>query len=317
MTYSCLKTFIPAFCLSFCFACQSSQTIFESGASAELLFNGAGLAEGPAVDQEGNLYFSDQPNDVVRRITPEGKVEEVMQPSGVANGLAFDQEGRLLICQSNSANYPQDPKAGKRRVVRREQDGSITVLAETYEGRPFIGPNDLCVDRKGRIYFTDPYYPESGVEKSQPVSGVYRIDAPGEVTLVVANLQKPNGILITPDNRTMYISDRGTQNLHRYQVQKDASLAPAGVVFKFPDRGIDGMAMDTKGNIYGAAGEGATSGVYVIDPYVNQLLSFQSFPSTVYNVCFGGQEGKRLYVCSGGSIYLMKTKNEGVVLPID
>ncbi len=297
-------------------SCQSSRSAFESKAEALRLFEEGKLTEGPAIGPEGHLYFSDQPNDVIRKLTPDGKVEVVLQPSGVANGLAFDQEGRLLICQSNSGNYPEDAAAGKRRIVRYEKDGTLTVMAAEYRGKPFIGPNDLCVDAQGRIYFTDPYYPDSGAEKSQPYSGVYRIDAPGEVTLVVRDLQKPNGILITPDQHLMYISDRGTQLLHRYQVQPDGSLTPAGVVFRFPDRGIDGMAIDTKGLLYGAAGEGETTGVYVIDPYENKLIDFKPFPATAYNVCFGGAEGSSLYVCAGGSVYLLKTKNQGVVLPV-
>lgn len=282
----------------------------------ELLFDGGKLTEGPAVDTAGNLYFSDQPNDIIRRLTPEGRVETVRKPSGVTNGLAFDHQGRLLMCQSNSGNYPDDPSAGGRRIVRLEKDSTLTVLADQFEGQPFIAPNDLCTDQQGNIYFTDPYYPGPLTEKSQPVSGVYRITPSGEVTRVIAHLQKPNGILMTPDNRTLYVSDRGTQQLHRYQVRLDGRLQPAGVVFKFPGRGIDGMALDTQGNIYGAAGEGVRTGVYVIDPLQRQLLSFQPFPETTYNVCFGGPDQKTLYVCSGGSVYRMKTKHAGWILPI-
>src|SRR5690606_5083736 len=139
------------------------------------------------------------------------------------------------------------------RVVRIEEDGSQTIMADRYNGQQFIAPNDLCVDKKGRIYFTDPYYPAEGIEKSQPTSGVYRIDAVGKVSLVISNLEKPNGILITPDNATIYVSDRGTQKLHRYKVLSDGSLEHVEVVYDFfPDRGIDGMCMDEEGLIYGA-----------------------------------------------------------------
>lgn len=300
-------------CLLLC-ACQSSRLVLFAD-KPELLFGGGKLTEGPAVDPAGNLYFSDQPNNIIRRITTEGVVEKVLQPSGVTNGMAFDRQGRLLMCQSNGSNYPDDPSAGKRRVVRLEKDSTLTVLADTFNGRPFIAPNDLCVDSQGNIYFTDPYYDDGKTEKSQPVSAVYRIATSGKITRVISNLQKPNGIIITPDNKTLYVSDRGTQQLHRYQVQSDGHLVPAGVVFKFPYRGIDGMALDTQGYIYGAAGEGTSTGVYVIDPLQNRLLTFQAFPATAYNVCFGGPEGRTLYVCSGGSVYKMKTKYEGVVLP--
>ncbi len=312
MSLSTSRFFI-VICLMLC-ACQSSRHAVFSG-RPELLFAEGKLTEGPAVDASGALYFSDQPNDIIRRMTTEGKVKSVLQPSGVTNGMAFDRQGRLLMCQANGSNYPQDPTAGKRRVVRLEEDSTLTVLADSYHGQPFISPNDLCIDAQGNIYFTDPYYDDGISEKSQPVSGVYRIATTGKVTRVLSDLQKPNGMIITPDNQTMYISDRGTQQLHRYQVKPDGTLTPAGVVFKFPDRGIDGMALDTQGNIYGAAGEGASTGVYVIDPLQNRLLAFQSFPETAYNVCFGGADGNILYVCSGGSIYQMKTKYQGLVLP--
>lgn len=297
-------------CLS---TCRSAE-VFESY-EPQLLFGDGKLTEGPAVDEQGYLYFSDQPNDVIRRISPQGEVEVFLQPSGVTNGMAFDYQGHLLMCQSNEGNYPENPEAAGRRIARREADGSITVLADTYEGKPFIGPNDLCLDKQGRIYFTDPYYPESGVEKSQPVSGVYRIDPDGQVTRVVDDLQKPNGILISHDQQHIFISDRGTQQLHRYRLQADGSLSHLGVVFTFADRGIDGMAMDQQGLIYGAAGSGETTGVYVIDPERGKQLNFRQFPATAFNVCFGGEDARTLYVCSGGSVYAMKTQNPGLVLP--
>lgn len=300
------------FCLSTC----RTASVFEDS-EPQLLFSGGQLTEGPTVDEAGYLYFSDQPNDVIRRISPEGEVEVFLQPSGVTNGMVFDYQGRLLMCQSNEGNYPENPAAAGRRITRREADGSITVLADTYEGKPFIGPNDLCLDSRGRIFFTDPYYPESGVEKSQPVSGVYRIDPDGQVARVVDDLQKPNGILITPDQRHIFISDRGTQQLHRYKLQADGSLRHQEVVYTFADRGIDGMAMDRQGLIYGAAGSGETTGVYVIDPEKAKLLDFRQFPATAFNLCFGGEDARTLYVCSGGSIYAMRTRTPGLLLPYE
>jgi gluconolactonase len=308
-----MRTFLLINLILWLSTCQTAKLLEAS--EPKLLFGGGQLTEGPAVDEAGYLYFSDQPNDVIRRISPEGEVEIFLQPSGVTNGMAFDYQGRLLMCQSNEGNYPENPAAAGRRIARREADGSITVLADSYEGKPFIGPNDLCQDKQGRIYFTDPYYPESGVEKSQPVSGVYRIDLDGQVTRVVDDLQKPNGILITPDQQYFFISDRGTQQLHRYGLQADGSLSHLGVVFTFADRGIDGMAMDQRGLIYGAAGSGETTGVYVIDPESGKQLDFRQFPATAFNVCFGGEDGHMLYVCSGGSVYGMKTQNAGLVLP--
>lgn len=299
-------------------SCKGKEEIpvFDADFSPQILFSGGKLTEGPSVDPTGHLYFSDQPNDIIRRINRDGTIDTVLHPSGVTNGIAFDEQGRMLICQANSHNFEQDTAAGKRSIVRMENNGSLTVMAAGYEGSRFIAPNDLCVDKQGRIYFTDPWYPNPKMEKSQPHSGVYRIDAPSEVTLVISDLQRPNGILITPDNKTLYVSDRGTQQLHCYQVQPDGSLVHDRVVYDFgDDRGIDGMAIDTTGYIYGAAGEGETAGVYVIDPEHGALLDYQPFPEMVYNVAFGGEDGKNLYICSGGSVYLLRTINQGVVIP--
>jgi len=309
-----MRHLLPLLGVLLCLAGCQTIRVFED-TEPKLLFSDGKLTEGPVVDEQGYLYFSDQPNDVIRRISPAGKVEVFLEPSGVTNGMAFDRLGRLLMCQSNEGNYPENPEAAQRRIARREKNGRITVLADAYEGQPFIGPNDLCLDRQGRIYFTDPYYPESGVEKSQPVSGVYRIDPDGKVTRVVSDLQKPNGILISHDQQYIYISDRGTQQLHRYYVEDDGSLTHQDIIYTFADRGIDGMAMDRQGLIYGAAGTGKTTGVYVVDPEKKRVVGFKPFAATAFNVCFGGEEERTLYVCSGGSVYAMEVQNRGWVLP--
>jgi len=266
------------------------------------------FTEGPAVDAEGNLYFSDQPNDRIMRLTPEGDLSVFRKPCGRANGLIFDQQGRLVMCQSSRPG-------GGRRVTRLEGDGSETVLAATYMGKPLIAPNDLCISRQGWIYFTDPNYgkPE---DASQPVSGVYRIDAPGEVELVVSDLGRPNGIVITPDDKTIYVSDRSTQKLHRYQVQPGGDLKADGIVYDFsPDRGIDGMWLDVDGNIYGAAGEGDTTGLFVISPG-GKLLLHKPMPEFSTNVTFGGPDMRNLYLTASKSVYLLRTVRPGAKLPV-
>jgi gluconolactonase len=219
----------------------------------------------------------------------------------------FDAMGRLVMCQSNG-------EGGKRSVARIEADGSETVLASEYDGKPFIAPNDLCIDDKGRIYFTDPYFGPPA-EKSQPSSGVYRIDAPGKVVRLLDNLQKPNGILITPDNKTMYISDRGTQKLHRYKVSPDGNLTPDGILYDFsPDRGVDGMCLDEKGNVYAAAGQDKTTGLFVVSPQ-GKLLLHQPMPEFSTNVTFGGKDMKDLYFTATTSVYKMRTVNTGLQIP--
>jgi len=286
----------------------SAQAILDDAFGVKKVAGGCKFTEGPAVDAGGNLFFSDGPNDRIMRLSPDGKLNEFRKPCGRANGLLFDHEGRLLMCQSSAPG-------GRRRVARLEPDGREIPLAETYGGSRFIAPNDLCIDRKGRIYFTDPWYGGKN-EKSQPTSGVYRIDSPGKVALVISNLQRPNGIVITPDDRLVYVSDRGTQKLHRYKVLADGALRPDGVVYDFaPDRGIDGMWLDVEGNIYGAAGKGKTTGLFVISPG-GKLLLHKPMPEFATNVTFGGRDMRDLFLTAGTSVYKMRTTRPGVRLPV-
>jgi gluconolactonase len=288
-------------------AATFAQEILDINFRVKKVAGGCKFTEGPAVDPAGNLFFSDSPNDRIMQLSPDGKLSVFRHPCGRANGLIFDHQGRLVMCQSARAG-------GGRSVVRIEKTGTETALARTHNGKRFIAPNDLCIDRKGRIYFTDPYYGPPN-EKSQPVSGVYRIDVPGKITLVIPDLQRPNGIVITPDNRTVYVSDRGTQKLHRYRVTPDAALQPAGIVHDFsPDRGIDGMCLDIKGNIYAAAGKGKTTGLFVLSPD-GKLLLHKPMPELSTNVTFGGKDMCDLYLTATTSVYKMRTITPGVRLP--
>lgn len=257
------------------------------------------FTEGPVVDAAGNLYFSDGPNDRIVRLTPDGKTSDFRKPCGRANGLSLDREGRLLICQSGG-------DGGGRRVTRLESTGEETVMASVFGGKPFNAPNDLTVDRQNRIYFTDPNFGDPK-DMQQPVAGVYRIDAPEKVVLVIRDLQKPNGIVITPDNAKLYVSDRGTQKLHRYRVLPDGNLEPDGILFDFsPDRGVDGMRLDERGNIWAAAGKDQSTGLFVVSPE-GRLLLHQPMPEFSTNLAFGGADRRDLYFTASTSVFRMRT----------
>ena len=190
---------------------QDSPPLLEPGFEFRKIATDCKFTEGPAVDRDGNLYFSDGPNDRIMRRTPAGDVSVFLSPCGVANGLFVDAANRLVMCQSSSpvggrAVAVANIETGKIENGKVENGkiengkiatGKIKILTDKFEGERYISPNDLCVDRKGRVYFTDPHY--SG-ERSQPTSGVYRLDPDGSVTLLIANLLKPNGIIMTPDN---------------------------------------------------------------------------------------------------------------------
>ena len=281
----------------------SAAEILVPGAPVEKVASACEFTEGPATDAAGNVFFSDRPNDRILKIAPHGEVSVFRKPAGGANGLIIDGKGRLVMCQHDL-----------KRVARLEADGSETVLADSFRGEELIAPNDLCVDLKGRVYFTDPYYgPEEERHKFTPA--VYRVDAPGEVARLVVSLLKPNGIVITPDNRYVYVSDRGTQKLHRFEVLKNGGLTPAGIVYDFaPDRGVDGMCLDIYGNIYAAAGQDATTGLFVVSPD-GKLLLHKPMPEFSTNVIFAGPDARDLYLTASTSVYRMRTVNPGIAWP--
>jgi len=283
-----------------------AESMLEPGTRMERIVDSCKFTEGPAVDKDGNLFFSDGANNRIMKFSTDGKLSEHLNPYGRTNGMAFDIDGRLVMCQSTT-------EGGKRRVARLEKDGTETPLAETFDGKRFYAPNDLCVDAKGRIYFTDM---NVGKEKGEALaSAVYRIDAPGKLVRVIDNLGRPNGIALSPDKKLLYVSDRSTQKLHRYKVTDDGALMPDGIVYDFsPDRGVDGMRLDEKGNIWAAAGEGKTTGLFVISPE-GKLLLHHAVPEFSTNLCFGGKDNRDVYFTATKSVYKFRSTVPGVRLP--
>ena len=302
------RPFVPLLLISMFAGPAVAGELLDDEFSVQKIVTGCKFTEGPVVDVGGRLFFSDGPNDRIMRLSPDGKLDEFRKPCGRANGLTLDREGRLVMCQSGGPG-------GGRRVTRLEKDGSETVLAAEFRGRPFNAPNDLCVDRRGRVYFTDPNFGDPQ-DATQLVAGVYRIDAPGEVTLTIDNLQKPNGIVITPDNQRLFVSDRGTQKLHRYRVQPDGGLTADGIVYDFsPDRGIDGMRLDEQGNIWAAAGKDATTGLFVISPD-GKLLLHKPMPEFSTNLAFGGPDRRDIFFTASTSVYKLRSKIPGAMTSV-
>ncbi len=302
-------------------SCSSQRSPVVPGAKPK--DHGAiGATEGPAW-KDGSLYFTDGKH--INRMGPDGKTNVFRHNS--SNGLLFDKEGRLVACES-----------GLRRVTRTEKDGSITVLADRIAGMRFNSPNDLCMDSKGRIYFTDPRYgSREGMErhlicslpskrKDFAVEGVYRINAPGKVqdaleTCTEIGAQRPNGILISPDDRYLYIADNnnnthgGSRRLLRYKLDKDgiANVLTQKVLFDWKDgRGPDGMKMDSAGRIYVAAGTNKPTefetthfkaGCYILSPSGRLLDFIPVGPDECCNCAFGGKDGKTLFITSGGHLW--------------
>jgi gluconolactonase len=281
------------------------------------------FTEGPAYHADGSVYFSDGANDRIMRSAPGARpgsrrvLEVYRTPSGRANGLVFDLEGRLVACEG-----------GSRRVTRTEKDGRLTVLAESYQGKRFNSPNDIDVDARGRLYFTDPRYGDrSGMEMSECV---YRIDPDGKVTRVIDDLERPNGIAVSPDQKTLYVVDnhngpRGSRKVYAYELRPDGSAGGRRVIHDFgASRGGDGMCLDSRGNLYVAAGlntpnppaEGgpAKAAVYIFSPTGKQLGLIPIPEDAVTNCTFGDPDLKTLYITAGKTLFRVRLNATGHLL---
>jgi gluconolactonase len=279
-------------------------SIIPAGAELARVYQGSAFAEGPAADADGNVYFSDCPNNRILLYRPAtGKTEIWQEPSGRANGMNFDAQGRLVVCC--------DGKDGGARAVRRyEADGSITTLASHYNGKLLNAPNDLCFDNTGRIYFTDPRYGYQH-DLEQECMAVYRIEHDGSLTRVIDDAEMPNGILMTPDNKTIYLVDHnpalgGARTLLAYDLNDAGDWQRRGVIHDFGDGyGGDGMVLDIEGNIYLTASEGEKAGVYVFSPD-GQSLAFIPTGEIPGNCTFGGPDLRTLYIAASSSLYRIR-----------
>lgn len=211
--------------------------IVPDDAEIRKLAEGFKFTEGPALGPDGRIYFNDIPNNRTHVHDPKsGKTEVFREETGAANGLFWTPGGRLIACEG-----------GNRRVSRIETDGAVTALADSFGGKKLNSPNDLVLDGAGGIYFTDPHYGKDKSGLEQGVEAVYYIDNKGKVTQVAADLVKPNGLILSPDNRILYIADPGAETIWAYDVEAEGKIANKR---KFAAVGSDGMTVDTAGNVY-------------------------------------------------------------------
>jgi gluconolactonase len=309
----------------------AADDIFPADAKLTVVAEGGVGGEGPAWHPELGVLCSG--NGDVNRINRQGKVSVYRKKAGT-NGMLFDAEGRLLACE---------PDFGKRRVTRTDKDGKVTILAEKYDGKLFNQPNDLTVDSRGRIYFSDPFYGgdlklEMTDKDGKLVEGVYRIDPDGTVARVIGReVERPNGLLVSADDKRLFVADnnnnvkKGARKLYRFELKKDGSvdLASKKLLYDWGEgRGPDGLKQDAKGRLYVAGGLNRSNppfepdaekkgGVYVIDPESGKLLAFLPVPrDEVTNCAFGGDDLKTLYITAGGTLYSVRTTTPGrVVFP--
>jgi gluconolactonase len=288
---------------------------------------GVCFLEGPAWHASGDLYFSDIAGNRILKLAPDGLVSVFRADSGRTNGNTFDAQGRLISCEGAEFG-----PGGRRRVVRTDlETGAVEVLTDRYEGARYNSPNDVCVDTRGRIWFTDPYYWTETDSLELDCEAVYCIDG-GEVRRVVSQpyIGRPNGLAITPDDRTLYVIDShniagGNRKIWAFDVADDGTPNNQRLVFDFGHgRGGDGMRLDRQGNLWVAAGvmkvrnphetTDVKTGVYVISPEGDLLGRIPIPEDVITNLAFAGPEMKTLYVTAGKTLFRIETSVSGYAL---
>lgn len=276
-----------------------AQGIVASGAKLELISGDFAFTEGPACDAEGNVYFTDQPNDRIMKYGIDGKLTTFMQPCGRSNGLCFDGGGNLIACADEKNElWSIDVKTKM-----------VTVLVRDYGGKLLNGPNDVWVHPGGGLYITDPWYKRDYWNRGpqeQPVHGVYYLGADRkELKIVVTDLMQPNGIIGTPDGKTIYISDIDAKKIYSYGVRPDGSLADKKF---FCDGASDGMTIDDEGNVYISNDKGVT----VFNRAGRQIDNIPVHENWTGNVCFGGKDRRTLFITASKGLYAIRTRTKGV-----
>jgi gluconolactonase len=278
------------------------------------------FTEGPTVDQAGNVYFTEIMSQRIMKLGTDGVVSTYREQSNAANGLLIDPQGRLVACEGAEFRRGGAAVNGKPRVTRTDlRTGKLEILVEGGPGLPLQGPNDVTLDGKGRLYFTD-----------MAGAAVYRIDAPGKVERILAapDIQRPNGIQISPDDKTLYLVEAnqaagGARMIRAYELQSDGTVRNMRVHYNFsPGRSADGMSIDTQGNLYASAGlhqrRGTSEtldtpcGVHVISPQGKRIKFIPIPEDTITNNAFGGPDMKTLYVTAGKTLYKLRTEIAGL-----
>jgi gluconolactonase len=269
----------------------------KPGASLIQISKQFSFTEGPATDKKGNIFFTDQPNDKIWKYDTEGKLFVFMDKTGRSNGMGFDAKGRLITCADE-----------KNQLWAISPDGKVDVLLTNFNGHQFNGPNDVWIDKKDGIYFTDPYYQRDYWERKKPdLKGEYVYYLPKgkkQPVIVDSTLVQPNGIVGTPDGKYLYVADIRDDKTYTYQINKDGSLTNRQL---YVAQGSDGMTIDEQGNVY-LTGRGVT-----IYNKAGKKIGNIAVPSGwTANVCFGGKDHTTLFITASESVYTLQMQVKGL-----
>ncbi|MEH6513800.1 SMP-30/gluconolactonase/LRE family protein [Maribacter arcticus] len=294
-----IQFIITIICSISIISCKSqSVDLVTDGAELNQISNKYSFTEGPASDKNGNVYFTDQPNDkIIKWNEADNTLSIFKEPAGRANGLYFDHNGNLLAAADD-----------KNELWRINSNGIVDTLITNFEGEKLNGPNDIWVDLQGGIYFTDPYYQRPYWERTTAEieeKNVYYISPDlKNITVAATDLVQPNGIIGTPDGKTLYVADIGDQKTYSYTIQNNGTLTNRTI---FTDMGSDGMTIDNKGNIY-LTGEGVT----IFNPKGEKIHHIPVNEEWTANVTFGGKNQNILFITAKGSVYTLKMNVHGV-----
>ena len=277
---------------------QKIKSIIAPGAKVEKLADGFKFTEGPIADKQGNVFFTDQPNDRIMKWSTDGKLSVFLEKTGRANGMYFDKKGFLLTCSDmDNEIWSINPK------------GEHTVIIKDFEGKKLNGPNDLWIRPDGGIYFTDPLYPREywtrDPKRQQDGEHVYYISPDRKnVKRVISDLEQPNGIIGTPDGKLLYVADIKARKTYVYDIQPDGSLTGRRL---FCEMGSDGMTIDSEGNIY-LTGRGVT----VFNRNGEKIEQIPVEAGWTANVCFGGKDMNTLFITASQFLYSLRMNVKGV-----
>ncbi|RFZ94258.1 SMP-30/gluconolactonase/LRE family protein [Mucilaginibacter conchicola] len=282
------------FCSLSAFA-QTSQ-LFDAGAKPKLVSNQFEFTEGPAVDRQGNIYFTDQPHNKIWKYDTNGRLSVFMDKAGRANGTYFDTKGNLIACADEHNQLWQISPQKK-----------VKVLLEDYEGKLFNGPNDLWIDKYDNIYFTDPYFQRDyWTRNKSEMSGekVFLLRKGQNKPILLDSMVKPNGIVGTPDGKHLFVADIGAGKIYKYDIKPDGNITNKRSFFT---ETADGITLDEQGNLY-LAGKGVT----IINPKGEKISHIDISEPWTANLCFGGKGRRTLFITASKAVYVIRMKVRGV-----
>ncbi len=277
-------------------SCKTNNSIIQEGAQPVLVADDFKFTEGPATDSEGNVYFTDQPNNRILKWNADlGNISVYMENAGRANGLYFDNEGNLLAAADE-----------KSELWQIDNQKNHQVLVKDFQNKRLNGPNDIWVDRDGGIYFTDPYYQRDYWERQEPeitAQRVYYLSPDKKLSIAAEGLVQPNGIIGSAKKRKLYIADIGDGKTYSYDIGYNGILQNKTL---FTEMGSDGMTIDENGNIY-LTGKGVT----VFNQKGEKIQHIPIDRDWTANVTFGGKDRKKLFITASNSVYILDMNVKG------